>query len=129
MNQKEYLFYEGPYDALEKSIVITGKTKKAIAGTLYPGCQPETAKSRLSRALSTEHPDVNISVENLLTIMKETRPEDFIYYLCDEFGFHRPDRKTTDKIRQDIASEVRDINLRLAALLRQIPKLEDEDKE
>jgi hypothetical protein len=124
MNQKEYLFYDGPQDSLEKSILLSGKTKKAVATVVYPDCQPETAKSRLSRALSTEHTDVNVSIGNLLTIMRETRPDDFIYYLCDEFGFERPAKKTSDRIRQDIASEVIEINRRLGVLIRQLPESE-----
>ena len=128
MNQQEYLLYEGPLDALEKSILISGKTKKSIASILYPDCQIDTAKSRLSRALSPEHSDVNISIGHLMVIMKECRAEDFIYFLCDEFNFERPQRKTSDKIKQNIAQEVKEINSRLKILIRQLPAIEDEDK-
>jgi len=124
MSQSAYLFYESIYDALEKGIIFSGKTKKDIATILYPGCLLETAKSRLSRALSPEHTDVNISAENIQTIMKETRPDDVIYYLCDLFNFERPAKKTSDRIRQDIASEVIEINRRLGVLIRQLPESE-----
>ena len=121
--------YEGPEDALEKSIVITGKTRKEVAVALYPDCAMETAKSRLSRALSTEHHDVNISLGHLLIIMKETRPDDFINFLCDKFGFDRPERKTTETIKKDIHSEVSEINAKLKNLLRQLPALDEKNND
>lgn len=125
----ESLFYDGPYDAFEKSIAYSGKTKKSIAAVIYPGRQPDTAKSLLSRAMSSENTDVHLNVENVLTLMKETRPDDFLYFLCDTFGFERPKRKTSDRIRQDIAAEVREINHKLGALLRQLPESENGNKE
>jgi hypothetical protein len=123
--KQDFLFYDGPLDAVEKSIAVSGKPKKAIAEAVWPGRQPETAKSLLSRALSPENTDVNLNVENLLTIMRETRPDDFIYFLCDDFGFERPAKKTSDKIKSDIVEEVKQIRGHLAALLRQLPTLED----
>jgi Icc-related predicted phosphoesterase len=65
--------------------------------------------------------DVNLNIDILMVIMRETRPDDFINYLCDEFGFERPSRKTPDKIRQDIEAEVSEINKRLAILIRHLP--------
>ena len=126
--KQDFLFYDGPLDAIEKSIAVSGKPKKAIAESVWPGRQPETAKSLLSRALSPDNTDVNLSVENLLVIMREARPDDFIYFICDEFGFERPDKKTPDKIKQDIAEEVKQIRGQLAALLRQLPALEEPKK-
>ena len=129
MNYKDdFLFYENIEDALEKSIIASGKTKKEIASVIYPDCQIETAKSRLSRALSPEHTDVNISIGHMKAIMKETRPEDVIYCLCDEFGFERPNKKTSDTIKKDIQAEFHEINSRLKILIRQLPALEDENK-
>lgn len=118
---QDYLFYDGPYDALEKSIAVSGKTKKTIASEVYPGRNLDTAKSLLSRALSPENTDVRLSIENLMTILHGTRGDDFIYFLCDEFNFERPAKKTTDKIKQDIKAEVIEINKRLAILIRQLP--------
>lgn len=126
--KQDFLFYDGPLDAVEKSIAVSGKPKKAIAEAVWPGRQPETAKSLLSRALAPDNTDVNLNVENLLVIMREARPDDFIYFLCDEFGFERPDKKTPDKIKQDIAEEVKQIRGQLAALLRQLPALEEPKK-
>ena len=128
MKHQDFLFYDGPYDALEKAIAVSGKPKKAIAEAAWPGRQPETAKSLLSRALSPENTDVNLNVDVLLVIMRETRPDDFINYLCDEFGFERPSRKTSDKIRQDIEAEVSEINKRLAILIRHLPPEEEATK-
>lgn len=128
-NQKDnYLFYDGPFDALEKSIAFSGKPKKAIAEAIYPGRQPDTAKSLLSRSMSSENTDVRLSVENLLVIMRETRPEDFLFFLCDEFGFERPNKKTSDTIKKDIQAEFHEINSRLKILIRQLPALEEDVK-
>jgi len=128
MKHQDFLFYDGPYDALEKSIAVSGKPKKAIAEAVWPGRQPETAKSLLSRALSPENTDVNLNIDILMVIMRETRPDDFINYLCDEFGFERPSRKTPDKVRQDIEAEVSEINKRLAILIRHLPPEEEAAK-
>jgi hypothetical protein len=129
MNHKDdFLFYESIEDALEKSIITSGKSKKEIASVLYPDCQIETAKSRLSRALSPEHDDVHVSIGHLKKIMKETRPDDVIYCLCDEFGFDRPNKKTSDTIKKDIQAGIHEINSRLKMIVRQLPSLEDEDK-
>ncbi len=128
MDKYDFLFYEGMEDALEKAIISSGKSKKEIASALYPDCQIETAKSRLSRALSPEHSDVHISIGHLKAIMKETRADDVIFYLCDEFGFERPAKKTADKIKRDIQSEIHEINSRLKIIIRSLPSIEDEDK-
>ena len=126
MNQ--FLFYDSLEDALEKAIIASGKTKKEIASALYPDCQIETAKSRLSRALSPKHTDVNISIGHMTAIMKESRPDDIINFLCDEFGFERPTKKTSEKIKKNIQAEISEINSRLKILIRQLPALEDEEK-
>jgi hypothetical protein len=118
------LSYEGPYDAIEKSIAKSGKPKKAIACTIYPGRQPETAKSLFSRAMSPQNTDVRMSIENLLTIMRETTPEDFIYYLCDEFGFERPNRKLLKDAAREILKEFENINKHLAVISKHLPNIE-----
>jgi hypothetical protein len=123
--QVEYLFYDGPYDALEKSIAQSGKPKKQIASAVYPGRQCDTAKSLLSRAMSPENSDVRISIENLLVIMKETRAEDFIYFLCDEFGFERPVKRLKKDVKRQIQEELAKISARMAQLTKSLPQLED----
>jgi hypothetical protein len=121
-----YLFYDGPYDALEKAIAQSGKPKKAIACAIYPGRQPDTAKSLLSRALTPDNTDVRISVENLIVILKETRPEDFIYYLCDEFGFERPVKKTKKDIHLAIYEELEEIKKKIEIVSKKIPGLDND---
>lgn len=115
-------FYESAYDALEKSIAISGKTRKAIAEAVYPGRQIETAKSLLSRALSPENNDVHVNLENLQVIIKETRPDDFIFWMCDLYGFERPEKKTSDKLKKEMAADVREIHDQLNYILRKLPK-------
>lgn len=128
-NSNEFLFYDGYLDALEKSIACSGKPKKIIATAVYPGRQCDTAKSLLSRAMSPENTDVRLNVENTLTIMKETRPEDFIFYLCDEFGFERPVRKSRKDLKQEIETEVRKMNHNLTALMKRLEAMPEDEGE
>ncbi|MGA2332287.1 MAG: hypothetical protein ABSG75_11060 [Syntrophales bacterium] len=125
-NNDTYLFYDGPYDAIDKAIANSGKTKKAVASVIYPGRQPETAKSLLSRALSPDNTDVRLSVENLEAILNETRPDDYIFYLCDKYGFERPNRKLKKDFRKELETEIRDIGNRLKVLVKKLPELEDD---
>jgi hypothetical protein len=127
MDNNGYLFYDSAYDALEKAIAQSGKPKKAIASIVYPGRQPETAKSLLSRALAPDNTDVRISIENLITILRETRANDFIFYLCDEFGFERPNRKLKKDFRNEIQLQISDISKKLEILVKQLPQLKDDD--
>jgi hypothetical protein len=125
MNEDGHPFYEGPYDAIEKSISYSGKPKKEIAAAVYPGRNLDTAKSLLSRALSPENTDVHINLENLLVIMRETRPEDFIFFLCDEFGFERPLRRKKKEIRREVERQIQKISNDLTALMKRLPLLEE----
>ena len=124
-----YLFYDGPYDALQKSIATSGKNQKEIASILWPGRDIGTAKSLLSRSLSPENTDVHLSPEKLLTIMKETRPEDFIFFLCDEFGFERPVKRVKKDVRREIESEVKNISATLTNLMKKLSLLEGREDE
>lgn len=85
--------YEDIYQALNQSIVETGTSRKKLALTIYPGTPVATAQSKFTRAMNPENGDVHLSAEMILTIMEETRSEDVIYFLCDRFGFKRPERK------------------------------------
>lgn len=123
-NGQQPLFYEDPYDALEKAIAASGKTKKELAGIVYPGRQIETAKSLLSRALSPENTDVNLSIETLLTLLKETRPDDFLFWLCDYFGFERPLRKDKETFEQGIKNGIKVMQVQLESLTKQLHQLE-----
>lgn len=123
----DYLFYDNVYDALQKSIAASGKTLKEIACAVYPGRDLGTAKSLFSRALSPENTDVNLSTEKLIATMKETRPDDVIFYLCDEFGFERPLRKTKKDLRRDLEAQISDIKHNLTILVKRLPEIQGED--
>jgi len=119
--------YTSAHDALRRSIIVSGVPQKEIASILWPRTQKiDTAKSLLSRALSPET-DVKLNLEQILTIMRETRPEDFIYFLCDQFGFDRPKRKTKEDIRKEVEDEVKNINSTLSILLKKVSLLGDKD--
>lgn len=92
---------------------------------VYPGRQIETAKSLLSRAMSPENTDVHLNVESLLTVMRETRPDDFIYFLCDEFGFSRPQKKTGDDFKREIKADMKQAMSLMKALASRLDKMED----
>jgi hypothetical protein len=117
------LFYDDAYDALEKSIAASGKTKKEIAASCYPGRSIETAKSLLSRALSPENTDVHLCICTILTVMHETRPDDIIFYLCDEFGFNRPDRKNEEQFEKEIRQDLRGVSEVLKVLTKKLDSL------
>ena len=117
--------YDSPYEAIEKSIASSGKTKKEIASILYPGSDLNTAKSLFSRALNPENRDVNLSIENILAIMKETRPEDFLYFLCDQFGFERPARRTKESFKCEIQLHLKAIKEEMQIIGARIEKIED----
>lgn len=123
-NSQKVLFYEDFYDAIEKTIASSGRTKKELATIIYPGRQIDTAKSLLSRALTPENTDVNLSIESLLTILKETSANDFICFLCDEFGFERPHKKDKTTFEREIKGQVSDIQDRLGAVLQEIKQME-----
>lgn len=123
-NGQQPLFYDDGYDALEKSIAAAGKTKKEVAAEIYPGRQIETAKSLLSRAMTPENTDVHLNLEMILTIMKLTRPDDFIFYLCDTFSFDRPAKKDRRNLERQITGEMRNIQDQLKVLVRQVQALE-----
>lgn len=127
-NNNGYLFYETIYDALQKAIATSGRSQKEIAALLWPGRDISTAKSLLSRALSPENTDVNLSPEKLITIMKEARPEDFIFFLCDEFGFERPARRIKKDVRREIEGQVKNISATLEVLVKKLSLLEGEDE-
>lgn len=118
------LFYEDPYDAIDKSIAASGKNRKELASVVYPGRKIETAMSLLTRAMSSENTDVNLNIEMLLTILRETRPDDFIYFLCDKFGFERPPRKDKEKFEKEIKKQVRILQDQVNSLLRQLSQME-----
>lgn len=125
-NGQQPLFYEDALDAIEKAIASSGKTKKEIAAIIYPGRQPETAKSLLSRALTSENTDVHLSMEMILTILKETRADDFIFFLCDEFGFERPIKKDKESFKKEVKGDLKNIMENLKHLTRKVEALENE---
>lgn len=91
-NGQEKLFYDDPYEVLYVSISTSGKTLKEVASKIYPGCTPETAKSKLSRALSPDNHDVQPNIEMILTILDETTPEIFLNYLNDRYKYKRAEK-------------------------------------
>lgn len=123
-NGQERLFFEDVYDALEKSIAASGKSKKDIAAKVYPGRKIETAMSLLTRAMTPENTDVNLNMEMLLVILHETSPDNFIHFLCDEFGFERSVRKDKETFEKDMKQQVKHIQDQVGSLMRQLSQRE-----
>ena len=116
--------YESPYDALEKSIAVSGMSKKEIASILFPNTQKlETAKSRLSRALNPEDKGENLNPDQVIAFMEATRPEDFLYYLCDYFNFTRPVRKSQEDILREVQDGIETTASTLAILIKKVSLL------
>lgn len=116
--------YEDAYDALNQAIAETGRSRKEIAARVYPGRKIETAHSLLSRALSPENTDVHLTQEMVETIMEASRPDDYIFYLCDKFGFDRPARKPA-ALEADIRMSMQDMQRQMAELLKKVKRMEE----
>ena len=119
--------YEDAYDALNQSIAETGRSRKEIAARVYPGRKIETAHSLFSRALSPENTDVHLTEEMIETIMDASRPDDYIFYLCDKYGFDRPARKPA-ALEADIRLNLQGMQKQMIELVKKIDKLEREKK-
>jgi len=115
--------YDTAEEALRRSIAFSGRPQKDIASILWPKDKIEAAKTRLSRALSRENSDVSLSLKQTLSIMKETRPDDFLNYLCDEFGFERPRKKSKKDIQKEIEDGVKSVESTLSTLLKMVSML------
>lgn len=102
-------------------MAATGKSKKEIAGIIYPGRKIETATSLLSRALTPENTDVNLNIEMIETIMTNTRADDFIFYLCDKFGFERPKRKPA-ALESMVYTKIETLQRQMAELMDMVKK-------
>jgi len=115
--------YEDAYDALNQSIAETGRSRKEIASKVYPGRKIETAHSLFSRALTPENTDVHLTQEMIETIMEATRPDDYVFYLCDKFGFDRPPRKPA-ALETDIRLNLQGMQRQMIELVKKMEKLE-----
>lgn len=117
--------YEDAYQALDQSIAETGRSRKEIAVKVYPGRRIETAVSLFSRAMSPENTDVNLNIEGIETIIENTRPDDYIYYLCDKYGFERPDRKKA-ALETEIRLTMQNLQKQMAELAAKMERVEKE---
>jgi hypothetical protein len=90
---QEMLFYDDQYDALNRCIISSGKPQKEIACIVFPGLPVDNAKSRFSRALSPENQECKLSIDGLVAILDNTEPEHFVNFLCDRYGYLRPQKK------------------------------------
>ena len=127
MPEQTLLFYEDIMDAIIK--MVNGNPKglsiKQIAMDLWPSRNPDTARAAFSRALNEENNDVNLNPPELVKTMHITsRPEDIIYFLCDEFGFERPARKDKSTFEREVKGQVRDIQERIGAVLQELKRME-----
>jgi len=117
--------YEDAYDALNQSIAATGRSRKEIAIRVYPGRPLNTAQSLLTRALSPENTDVHLSQEIIETILDATRADDYIFYLCEKYGFERPGKKPA-ALESDIRLGLQGMQRQMSELMKKVEKLERE---
>lgn len=122
-DDQQALFYEDSYDALTKGIAISGKARKAIAMSIWPGKKEDQAQSMLTRALSSEG-DVKLNIDNLEALLNEIDPVHYIYYLCDKHGFERPNRKDIKAFEKSINEKVEGLAKQLNVLLKEVKTLE-----
>lgn len=120
--------YIDGYDALKRGIRVSGKNDKEVAVILWPPRHDakdvekaiNTAKSRLSNMLSgLEKP----TLDKILAIMEASRPDDFIYFLCDYFNFTRPARKSQDDILKEVQDEIKTTASALELLIKKVSLL------
>jgi hypothetical protein len=126
-NDQAPLFYEDIMDAINK--MVNGNPKglslKQIAMDLWPARNPDTARSTLSRALNEENTEQNLNPMEIIKTMHITeRPEDIIFYICDEFGYERPVKKDKERFEKVIKKQVKGIQDQVMFLSRQISQLE-----
>ena len=119
--------FDDAYDALNQSIAETGRTRKEIAARLYPGRKIETAMSLFTRKMTPENTDVHLTEEDVEAIMEATRPDDYIFHLCDKFGFERPVRKKA-ALEADIRLTLQTMTRQMTEVMKKMQELEDEKK-
>lgn len=127
MNNQTPLFYDGILDAINKAVNGNpkGLSLKQIAMELWPARNPDTARSVLSRTLN-EETDVHLNPQELLLLMKIIeRPEDIIFFLCDEFGFDRPMKKDKESFKKEVKGDLKNIMENLKHLSRKVEALEN----
>jgi hypothetical protein len=117
--------YEDAYDALNQAIAETGRSRKEIASKIYPGRKIETAHSLFSRAMSPENTDVHMTQEMIETIIENSRADDYIFYLCDKYGFERPGRKPA-ALEAEIRLSLQGMQKQMGELMKKMEKIEKE---
>lgn len=122
-DEQPSLFYEDAYDALVKAIAVSGKARKAIAMSIWPGKKEDQAQSMLTRALSPEG-DVKLNLDNIEVILNEIDPVHYIYYLCDKHGFERPNRKDKKAFEKSINEKVESLAKWMNVLIKEVKTLE-----
>lgn len=123
---QEKLFYEGPIEALNRTVKANhkGLSIKQIAGYLWPARNPDTARSVLSRCLN-EETDVHLDFEEIVKVMEVTEtPEHIIFCLCDTFGFERPAKKNREDFKREIKTQIEDVSNILRALTDKVARME-----
>lgn len=104
---QDKLFYDDPYETIVATIARSGKSIKEIAIKLYPGSTPETARAKLSRALSPDNQDVKLCIDKILAILDMTDPELFVNFICDRYRYKRPEKahELSDEERLQVLQE------------------------
>lgn len=120
--------YEDGYEALEAAIAATGVSRKELAALCYPGRRIETAFSLFSRAMNPENTDVNLTNEQKEIILKRCRADDYIYYLCDKYGFERPEKKK-NAIEVELRHSMMQMQKQMMDMMQKLEKIEKEKSE
>ena len=121
------LFYEDIMDAINRMVNANpnGLSMKQIAMDLWPACNPDTARSLLSRAITPESHDHNLNPEELNKVMEISgAPEHVIFYFCDKFGFERPRVKAPDSFEKDIKADLKTMTQMMKALVQKVDVME-----
>lgn len=127
MINKTALIYEDINDAISRMVNGNpmGISLKQIAMELWPSRNPNTARSALSRAMSSDYKDMRLSPQELDKLMEITgRPEDIIFFLCDKYSYERPAKKDKVSFEREIRSELKSLIDTLRHVKRKVEQLE-----
>lgn len=114
---------EDVYAALRMMVSQSNKTTVQLAAYLFPHLKYDSANARLygcfSRDLGKRE---ELTIEQLLAAMKFCDCYLPLYWLSDETGHHRPDRKAVEDEEFKLAKAITDAAAVLKAAMDQLEK-------
>jgi hypothetical protein len=108
------LFYDDEFAAI-RDVIEAGKGYKATAMHLWPAMKAESAYARL-KVCCNEHGDQHLRFGEIVRAMQFNDRFDVLFYLCDETGHDRPQRRAVADVQAELMREFNRSVERLAAI-------------